>query len=282
MKKVYPNIFLIEEKGRFGPSDNIYVIAGKDGLIFDAGYGYKKAIKHFLKEFKEIKKIYEEEEEKFRVNRILVSHAHSDHFSGLKRISDKLSLKIILTEKIAETIQDKVSFNNSFHIDDYEDHLRIRREITRKIINFFRNLGARFFFRRIHGLSYLKTPDKIISENSDILINGEDWQLIPAPGHSSEHIALFNMEKGVLLSGDNVLHMKSTWLGPPESNLSDYKETIKKFQSLHNLKLILPAHGEIIKNPNETLIAILDRMEEREKKVLKEIKTHSTTGVSPD
>lgn len=282
MKKVYPNIFLIEEKGRFSPSDNVYVIAGKDGLIFDAGYGYKKAIKHFLREFKEIEKIYEEKEEKFRINRILVSHAHSDHFSGLKQISDQLGLKIILTGKIAETIRDKISFNNSFQADDYEDHLRIRREITRKILNFLRNLGTRFFFRRIHGLTYLETPDDLINEDSVLLINDENWQIFPAPGHSPEHIALYSKERGVLFSGDNVLYMKSTWLGPPESNLTDYKETIQKFQSLPNLELILPAHGEVIDNPKETLKAILDRMKEREDQVLKEIRTHSIKGLSPD
>ncbi|KKL18500.1 hypothetical protein LCGC14_2474880, partial [marine sediment metagenome] len=45
MKEVYQGIFLIEEKGRFSPSDNIYVLAGSDGLIYDAGYGSKKALR---------------------------------------------------------------------------------------------------------------------------------------------------------------------------------------------------------------------------------------------
>ena len=42
MKEVYPGIFLIKEKGTFGaikPPENIYVLAGPDGIIYDAGYG---------------------------------------------------------------------------------------------------------------------------------------------------------------------------------------------------------------------------------------------------
>ncbi len=282
MKEVYPGIFLIEEKGRFSPSDNIYVLAGNDGLIYDAGYGYKKAIKYLLKEFNEIKNHYEDKKNEFNITRIIVSHGHSDHFSGLKFVSDTLGIKIILTEKIAKTIKDKVSFETNFRGDDYEDYLRVRKGLIRKILNFLRRHGTRLFFRNIHGLSYLDHPDEVVDENSTIIINGERWKIFPSPGHSPEHISLYSEEKGVLFSGDNVLKMRSTWLGPPESNITDYIETIKKLQNLPNLKLILPAHGEIIENPKETLTAILERMNERQKQVLGAINNHSEKGRSPD
>ncbi|MHA1930886.1 MAG: MBL fold metallo-hydrolase [Promethearchaeota archaeon] len=279
MKEVYPGIFLIEEKGRFRPSDNIYVLAGNDGLIYDAGYGYKNAVKHFFKEFKEIQRNYKKI---FKITRVTVSHGHSDHFSGLKYISETFGIKIILTEKIAETIKDKVSFETNFQGDDYEDYLRVRKKIIRKIWNFLRRLGTNLFFRGIHGLSYLDSPDEIINENSIIQINGEPWKIFPSPGHSPEHISLYNEEKGILFSGDNVLKMRSTWLGPPESNITDYIETIKKIQNLPNLNLILPAHGEVIENPKDNLIAILERMNERQKQVLDAINKHSEKGLSPD
>ncbi|KKN09424.1 hypothetical protein LCGC14_1046680 [marine sediment metagenome] len=281
MKEVYPGIFVIEEKGRFSPSDNIYVLAGNDGLIYDAGYGSKKALRYFFKEFKEIQKYYEKQNKKFKITRIISSHGHSDHFSGLTSVSETLGLKIILTEKIAKTIKDKVSFEANFRSDDYEDFLRVRTPL-RKIWNLLRRLGMRLFFRGVHGLSYLDHPDEIIDENSVIIINGEQWKIFPSPGHSPEHISLYSEENGILFSGDNVLKMRSTWLGPPESNITDYIETIKKLQNLPKLKLILPAHGEIIDNPKETLSAIMERMNERKRQVLDAIKNHSDRGLSPD
>jgi glyoxylase-like metal-dependent hydrolase (beta-lactamase superfamily II) len=282
MKEVYSGIFLIEEKGRFGPSDNIYVLAGNDGLIYDAGYGYKKALKNFFKEFKEIQNYYENQMKKFRITRITVSHGHSDHFSGLNSISNTLGLKVILTEKIANTIKDRISFEINFRGDDYEDFLRVRNKLIHKIWKFLRLLGTRLFFRGIHGLSYSDHPDEIIDENFIVLLNGEPWIIFPSPGHSPEHISLYNEEKGILFSGDNVLKMRSTWLGPPESNITDYIETIKKLQNLPKLKLILPAHGEIIENPKDTLSAILQRMEQREKQILQAINKNLEKGLSAD
>jgi len=192
-----------------------------------------------------------------------------------------LGLEIILTKKIAKTIRDKVSFEANFRGDDYEDFLRIKTSL-RKIWNLLRRIGTRLFFRSVHGLTYLDHPDEVIDEDSVIVINNEPWHIFPSPGHSPEHISLYSEEKGILFSGDNVLKMRSTWLGPPESNISDYIETIKKLQNLPNLKLILPAHGEIIENPKETLSAIIERMNERQKQVLDAIYNHSEKGLTPD
>jgi len=281
MKEVYQGIFLIEEKGRFSPSDNIYVLAGNDGLIYDAGYGSRKALRYFFEEFKDIKKFYEKQNKQFKITRIIASHGHSDHFSGISSVSDTLGLEIILTKKIAKTIRDKVSFEANFRGDDYEDFLRIKTSL-RKIWNLLRRLGTHLFFRSVHGLTYLDHPDEVIDEDSVLIINNEPWHIFPSPGHSPEHISLYSEEKGILFSGDNVLKMRSTWLGPPESNISDYIETIKKLQKLPNLKLILPAHGEIIENPKETLTAILKRMNERQTQVLDAITNHSEKGLSPD
>ncbi len=281
MKEIYPEIFLIEEKGLFRPSDNIYVLAGNDGIIYDAGYGNKKALKQFFKKFKEIETHYKNQHKKFQITRIIISHAHSDHFSGLKAISNRLDIKVVLTEKIAKVIKDKVSFNSRYQADDYGDNLKIRRNYIRKIRNFLRNLGERTFYKRIFGLSYLNNPDIFIDENAVILINGETWKIFPSPGHCPDHISLYNEEKGILFSGDNVLNMRSTWLGPPESNLNDYIQTIQQLQNLPNLKLILPAHGDVIENPKECIAAILERMKEREQQVIDVIINNSEKGSSP-
>ena len=63
MEEVFPGIFLIKQKGSFGqikPPENIYVLAGHDGIIYDAGYGNRKTVRIFIKELNEIKKFYEE------------------------------------------------------------------------------------------------------------------------------------------------------------------------------------------------------------------------------
>ena len=59
MEEVYPGIFRIKERGSFGvvkPSENVYVLAGPDGVIYDAGYGRKKEVKYLISKIREIMK----------------------------------------------------------------------------------------------------------------------------------------------------------------------------------------------------------------------------------
>jgi len=284
MKEVSPGVFLIKEKGALGaikPPENIYVLAGSDGIIYDAGYGTKKAVKHLIKEVKEIEKYYKDKNQEFKLTRILVSHCHPDHFSGLKRIRMALGVKIVLIKKSAEMIKDKKSFIKTFETDAYEDYLRIRKKTSRKIVNFLRNVGSKVFYQRIFGASFVDDPEEIIENNTEFLINGELWKIFPSPGHAIDHISLYNEEKGILFSGDNILRSITTWLGPPNCDVAEYIESIKTIQKLPNLKLILAAHGSPIENPKERIAEILSHRKSREKQVLDIIYNNSPNGISP-
>ncbi|MFX1568377.1 MAG: MBL fold metallo-hydrolase [Promethearchaeota archaeon] len=284
MQEVYPDIFLIKEKGTFGvikPPENIYILAGSDGIIFDAGYGTKKAVKYLINEIKKIEQIYKENNKKFKLTRILVSHCHPDHFSGLKRIRKALGIKVSLTKKSAEIVKNKKNFSKSFETDAYEDYFRVRKKGSRRIINSLRNVGSRMFYHRIYGVSYIDNPDEIIDSNSEIIINGELWKIFPSPGHALDHISLYNEEKGILFSGDNILRSITTWLGPPNCNLTDYIDSIENIQKLPNLKLILAAHGSPIENPKERIAEILVHRKEREEQVLDIICNNDINGISP-
>jgi glyoxylase-like metal-dependent hydrolase (beta-lactamase superfamily II) len=284
MNEVYPGIYLIKEKGAFGaikPPENIYVLAGSDGIIYDAGYGTKRAVKHLIKELKELEKIFKEQNKKFKLTRILVSHCHPDHFSGLKRIRKALGINIVLTKKSAEIIKDKNSFIKSFETDAYEDYLRIRKKISRKIINFLRNVGSKFFYQRIFGASYIDDPEEIIEDDTEILINGEVWKIFTSPGHAIDHISLYNEQKGILFSGDNILRSITTWLGPPNCDIAEYLKSIKKIDNLPNLQLIFAAHGSPVENPKKRIAEILSHRKERENQVLDLIYNNSENGISP-
>ena len=284
MKEVYPGIFLIREKGSFGnfkPTENIYIISGEDGLVFDAGFGNKRAIKHFLKELEQIENDFVLQNKEFSITRIIPSHCHPDHFSGLMKIRKKTGVKVLLTKKMAEIIKDKKSFMNSFNADGYTDYLILKKGLKRKLRDFLEMLFTRFFYKRIYGLSYINNPDEIIEEDSIIEINGESWSLSHTPGHAIDHVSLYNEENGILLSGDNILKSITTWLGPPNCNIEEYQRSLDYIHSLPNLKVILPAHGDLIENPKERIEEILKHRENRTIQVLEIVQEHSKMGVSP-
>ena len=285
MKQISPNIFLIQEKGSFGnikPSENIYVLAGNDGLIFDAGFGNRRTIKNFIEQIKEIEMYCKNNGIEFNLTRIIPSHCHPDHFSGLKKIRRKLGIKIILTRQMADIIANKKSFMKSFNADGYSDYLIMKEGFKRRVRDFIEILFRRFFFKRIYGLSYIENPDEIIEDNAEIRINGESWRIFPSPGHAVDHISMYSEKGGILFTGDNILELITTWLGPPNCDINDYVNSIKYIQNLPNLNLILPAHGPIIKNPIERIEQILDHRELRMQEVIEIIESNSDMGVSPD
>lgn len=258
MKEVYPGIFLIEQKGilkSLKPPVNVYVITGPDGLVFDAGYGSRSSIKQFSRELKKINKLCLERGVENNITKILLSHAHADHYSGLKPLRKKHGFKIILTEQMASIIKSRSAYAKSFSMEKPKSS-----GIFSAIKKFF--VGIKKFIEitiyvRYWGVAFVKDPDVVINKNSVISINNEDWEIFPSPGHADDHITLYNEEKGIFFSGDNVLRSVNVWLGPPRSDIDDYEKTISEFMALKNLQLILPGHGNPITDPYVRLDEIL-------------------------
>jgi len=284
MKEVYPGIFLVKEVGRFKtikPLVNIYLIPGRDGIIFDAGYGDKRTIKNVQNEIIALKKKYYNSNKDFNISRILISHCHPDHFSGLKRLRKYLNLKIILTKDQSKLINNKKEYHKAFDGDSYEDYLIVKSGIRGKIRSIFERLLSHFIYRLVYRMTFISQFDEIIENETQIHVNGEKWDIIPSPGHSSDHISLYNEKRGVLISGDNVLPSITTWLGPPDSDIETYINTIQRIQNLPHLNIILPAHGEVISNPQQRIKEILDHRKERTAQTLQIINENKELGTCP-
>ena len=281
MNEVYPGIFLIRERGKFGavkPTENIYVLAGNNGLIFDAGYSKKNDIKSFITEFKEIKSVYAQQKKSFDITRILPSHAHPDHFSGLKKLRKKLGVKIVLTKETAKRIRSKKEFIKHYEADYKNDYFATKVPFKAKIQRSLYKL----LYPIIYGISFVKDPDLIIvNEMSEISINDEIWKIVPSPGHSSDHILLYNEKKGILFSGDNIIENITTWLGPPDSNVEDYVKSIQFIQEkLPKLEIIFSAHGKPVINPRKRIEEILSHRNERTQQILKIVQGNAENGIS--
>lgn len=282
MEEVLTDIFLIKEKGAWGafkPTQNIYILAGNDGLIYDAGYGDKRKVRYLINQINKIKTLFKEENRKFNLSRLLISHAHPDHFSGAIKLRKYLGIKIILTEKTARKLSDIKYFSQNFETSN-EKVLKKKKSWFKRFKSYFLTKFGHFFFKRVYGLTLIKNPDIVIPENCEILINGEKWKIFPSPGHSSDHISLYNEKKGVLFSGDNVLSSITTWLGPPDSNLEDYVNSVKEISNLPNLKLILGAHGSIIKDPRQRLNKILKHRKDRTKQIKELVMKNNRNGIT--
>ncbi|MFX1338520.1 MAG: MBL fold metallo-hydrolase [Promethearchaeota archaeon] len=284
MKEVSPGIFIIKEKGVIKlrkPPVNIYIIVGDShGLIFDAGYGDKKTVKSVIKEIEEIKALCQSQNKEFKLTHILPSHTHPDHISGLYKLSKSLGLKVILTKKMAEIIKNKKSYRSAREADLLKDLFLIKNfwgHAISKINDFFHW----FFYKYAFGIKFIENPDEIIEEDTEISINNESWKIIASPGHAIDHISLYNKEKGILLSGDNVIKNVTTWIGPPGSNIESYVNSLEMIKNLPNLKFLLAAHGRPIKNPIRRVEEIIVHRKERTKQVIEIVTKYPEQGITP-
>lgn len=260
MNELLPDIYVVKERGAFGafkPEINIYVLAGPDGLVFDAGYGNRGAVRHLVRELGAIGQRFRSEGRPFSVRRVLISHAHPDHFPGLVPLRAELGLRILLSARAAGAIRSVEDFYGSFDADDEADFLA-RKGPAGRIHGAIRRMLFHRFYRRLYGLHFVPDPDEVLPDTAELTVNGELWRVFPSPGHASDHISLYSPRRGVLFSGDNVLRSVTTWLGPPNSDLEAYIDSLERMLDLPKLEVVLPAHGSPITNPRERIREIID------------------------
>jgi glyoxylase-like metal-dependent hydrolase (beta-lactamase superfamily II) len=281
MNEVYPGIFKITEKGALGllkPPVNIYVVSGTDGIVFDAGYGNRSAVKKFCKEFGSIQERCRREGRSFSVSRVLLSHAHPDHFAGLRKLRGSLGLRTMMTRRSFAMIASKELYRASYHTEDDWWEMAYPAVVQRNMMNFLRQPINRCY-EHLYGTSFPAAPDIVIEENCSIPVNGESWQVLHVPGHAEDHIALYDPLRGILFAGDNIMRAMTTWLGPPKSDLDAYIKSLIRMRDLPGLKLVLSAHGSPVTNPFERIQELIDIRMKRTGQVLEIVAAKGPDGI---
>ena len=116
-------------------------------------------------------------------------------------------------------------------------------------------------------------------EDGDIInVAGEKMILIHAPGHTAGHLNLYIPSKQILLAGDNIVAEGTSWIGPPDGDMSDYIQTLTRIKQL-KLSKIGPGHGDWVVKPYEHIDFVLERRYYRENQIKSMLKDHGTLTV---
>lgn len=109
-------------------------------------------------------------------------------------------------------------------------------------------------------------------------------QVIEVPGHSPDHIALYDQDNCRLISGDLLInHISSNALVEPDHTgqrlltLLQHKQSLEKVADLP-LNLVFPGHGTMITNPKELINNRLEGMEKKAEKIINLIRNGVSTG----
>ncbi len=106
-------------------------------------------------------------------------------------------------------------------------------------------LSRRMMIRSMRLLFTPPDPTRRVRHGSPIRLAGREWIALHTPGHTLDHLCLYDPENGVLLSGDHVLpsitpHISGSGQGDA---LRSYLATLDLVGALDGVKLGLPAHG---------------------------------------
>lgn len=92
------------------------------------------------------------------------------------------------------------------------------------------------------------------------------FQVIPTPGHSPDHLCLFEEREGWLFTGDLYVGERVYYLYESE-NLTEIKKSLEKLSTLNFSTLFCSHRGPVVKGP-ETLVRKLAYIENLQEKAL--------------
>ena len=185
------------------------------------------------------------------IHTVVVTHSHIDHFGGAGR----------LREEGGATVVTSRSFRTWWDPDDVDDvepwdgvdfdrghpwqrdtpwggaHPRPPLKVRMRYA-LLRPLAKRFF--------PTPRPSVRLDDAERLSFGRREWVAVHTPGHTPDHLCLYDPEGGVLLAGDHVLptitpHISGIDAGPdPLSSFVDSLEKVCRLEGVHH---VLPAHG---------------------------------------
>lgn len=109
-------------------------------------------------------------------------------------------------------------------------------------------------------------PTNRLDDADVITLAGREWVALFTPGHTHDHLCLYDPTEGVLLSGDHVLptitpHISGIAAGADP--LSQFFDSLERMHELAGVRTVLPAHGHPFGDLDGRVDAIRDHHHDR-------------------
>ena len=118
--------------------------------------------------------------------------------------------------------------------------------------------------------------DKVVEDGDTLPLDSISLEVIHTPGHSPGHVCILLKEERILFSGDHVLGLGTTAMRPPEGDMAQYIDSLRKLLD-YDIQLICPGHGLPITAPRRKLEELIQHRLEREQQVLSRLQAGRAT-----
>lgn len=144
------------------------------------------------------------------VDAVWLSHWHEDHFKCLYLFEDK---ELWISREDAAPLAGLEALFDAYGMDPEE-------RVAWKPI-----MEQSFHFKP-------RTPHRVFNGQQVVDLGGVTVELIPTPGHTPGHCALFFREEGVLFIGDYDLSRFGPWYGDRDSDIDYTIESVNRLRAI--------------------------------------------------
>lgn len=208
------------------------------------------------------------------VHTVLVTHSHPDHFGGAGRLAQEAGADLVAHA----SFRTWSSGSESGPCADEENEPSSREQDQNPFAEPVPWGGGKFKppWRQRLMLRVLSTrlvpgyvsprPTRRVRDGDTLRLAGREWVAVHSPGHTLDHLCLFDPEGKVLLSGDHVLptitpHVAG--IGSGRDPLADFVASLDKVARLGEVTAVLPAHGHPFGDLSGRITAIKAHHDER-------------------
>ena len=193
-----------------------------------------------------------------QATRVLVTHLHPDHAGCAGWLCERFEVDLHMTRDeyllcrilVADTGLPAPKEGRRFYRS-----AGFAKENMSRYIEMFGSFGK--------VVAQLPQAYVRLSEERPVIVGEHEWRVITGHGHSPEHACLYDPERNVLISGDQILPTISPNVSvyPTEPNANPLAGW---FESLHRMKkllpddvLVLPSHGRPFRGVKPRLNALI-------------------------
>jgi glyoxylase-like metal-dependent hydrolase (beta-lactamase superfamily II) len=182
-----------------------------------------------------------------RVHTVIATHSHPDHYGGANRLRDESGADVV-TQRAFRAWFDPGEAPD-VDVEDLPPPMRLYEAPP------WGGDGEAAGWRERHAgtpLAELRhlfnppVPTHRLDDADIIQLAKRDWVALHTPGHTEDHLCLFDPVEGVFLSGDHVLptitpHISGISHDPDP--LAQFFASLEKVAAIPGVTTVLPAHG---------------------------------------
>ena len=182
-----------------------------------------------------------------RIHTVVVTHSHPDHFGGAARLRAETGADILTHESF------RLWFERGDGLDDRPSEALDDPDVWSRPTPW----GSRFtppsdgghdeMRKEMRSADHTPRPTRRVADSEIVTLARREWVSLHTPGHTADHLCLFDPELGVVLSGDHVLPTITPHIGSMDGAdrdpLAEFFAALDRMAALEGVTVALPAHG---------------------------------------